>query len=100
MSTPDKSVTLHNESYVLDENSTPMWYVFTTVIELDDMIEAVTVVIGPSTESPQEVIDYMNNEVAGTDRPVLYRGGFDHEPTEEELSQFEPEGYEPINLND
>ena len=38
----------------------------------------------------------MNNEVKGYDNPVEYRGGFDHEPSEEELAQFAPEGYENV----
>lgn len=95
MANPTKqSVTINNEEYSLDENKVPMWYVFTTTIDLDENIEAITIVIGPSTEGTKAVVDYMNNEVKGYNNPVEYRGGFDHEPSEEELAQFAPEGYE------
>lgn len=97
MTTPNKEfITIKNESHQLDEEKIPMWYVFTTVVELDENIESVTIVVGPSTESTKAVVDYMQDEVTGYDRPVEYRGGFDHEPSESELAQFAPEGYEEV----
>lgn len=88
-----QSVTLENTQYELEEGKVPMWYVFTTTIELDENIEAATIVIGPSTEDANVVIDYVKNQVASD---FQYRGGFDHDPSEEELAQFAPEGYEQV----
>ena len=90
-----ESVTLENTAYELEEGKVPMWYVFTTTIELDENIEVATIVIGPSTEDVNAVVEYVKNQVASD---FQYRGGFDHDPNEEELLQFLPEGYEEITL--
>ena len=92
-----ESIRFTNENYQLAEDKIPMWYVFTMQIELDGNIKHMTSVVGPSTEDTKTVVDYMQREIAGYDRTVEYRGGFDHEPSEEELSQFAPEGYVDIN---
>lgn len=90
----NQSVTISNKEYSLDENEVPMWYVFTTSLDLDeDNIESITIVIGPSTEGTKAVVEYVEKEVKGYNNPIEYRGGFDHQPSEEELKQFAPEGY-------
>lgn len=89
-----QSLTLVNESYEIDENKFPMWYVFTSEVELDGNLEVAIVVIGPSTEETNVVIEYVKDQVASD---FKYRGGFDHEPDDEELSQFLPKGYEEIS---
>lgn len=97
MTQPTKqSITVNNENYHLDDDKVPMWYVFTSQIKLDEIIKHLTHVIGPSTDGTKAVVDYMQEEVAGKNTPVEYRGGFDHEPSEKELAQFAPEGYEEI----
>lgn len=89
-----QAITLVNEAYEIDESKTPMWYVFTSEVELDGNLEVATIVIGPSTEETPVVVEYVREQVASD---FKYRGGFDHEPEEEELSQFLPEGYEEIS---
>lgn len=95
--TQDKELfSITNDKYELDKSKTPMWYVFTGEQPHHDGqdFEQYMVVIGPSTETPDEVRAFMAKNTDDEDSiPFEYRGGFDHEPDDDEKKQFFPEGH-------
>lgn len=98
MSDNNKIFSITDNNYQLDDTKTPMWYVFTADSpdkDADGNTTQYMIIIGPSTEDVEAVREFVANEVEDG-KAFEYRGGFDHDPTNEEKNQFIPGGFQVV----